>query len=184
MVSYRLLCPATRIGNVIGKVGVCCTDPMLVKSLRQSLTTTAINLLLMNCAQSMQACPASTVPCTAQGGAAITRLREETGATIKVEQAKLGCPDRLIHVSSPDAAEQPMCRAQRALLALHARLQDLDASHSQEGCCIVRPRSTHAQPGPSMMPPRQCPSSRSLWEARCAFGASAWADGRYLSTQV
>lgn len=73
---------------------------------------------------------------TLQGGSVISTLRQESGARIKVDAELPGCTERLVILASPDdPPDVPLCRAQQALLAVHARMADADAASilAQEG---------------------------------------------------
>ena len=80
---FRMLCPSSRAGSVLGK-----------------------------------------------GGCIIRQLREETGARIKLGEAKEGMDERVIGIAAVDEPEAPWSAAQEALFRIHTRIVEGDGGVS------------------------------------------------------
>ena len=119
-VYYRVLCPAQRIGNVIGKVrwrGLIPVHGWQLLPWRPRLT-------LARC----------------QGGDIIQALRTGTGARIKVEPLLAGCAERVIAILAPDRPGERWCDAQQALFRVHERISahDLDGAQDLNAFVVCR----------------------------------------------
>uniref|UniRef100_A0A061SBR9 Kh domain-containing protein n=1 Tax=Tetraselmis sp. GSL018 TaxID=582737 RepID=A0A061SBR9_9CHLO len=91
-------------------------------------------------------CPSAlTGSIIGKGGSFVQSVRSDTGANIKIEDALVGCDERVVLISSDDRSGEDLCPSQRALLRLVEKLGE--AATEEDSTFTVRMLISASQTG-------------------------------------